>query len=85
MLAQEERIIVNASRTLYYAEINYPITEKECLAVVWALEKFRPYYNEKPIKMITDHKALKHMTTGKNLSAKMVRRTLRMVEFNTRV
>ncbi|GFY14557.1 retrovirus-related Pol polyprotein from transposon gypsy [Trichonephila clavipes] len=82
VLNQEQRPVVFASRTLSAAERNYTVTERECLAVVWALNKFRTYLGSLSIKVITDHAALTHLTTGKNLSNRMIRWALKLAEFN---
>ncbi|GFW70193.1 hypothetical protein TNCV_4467521 [Trichonephila clavipes] len=71
-----------SSRMLSSAERNYTVTERECLAVVWALNKFRKYLGSLPIKVITDHAALTRLTHGKNLSSRMIRWVLKLAEFN---
>ena len=55
---RRERIIACASRTYNEHEKKYLITEQECLAVVWDVEKFKQYLSIKPFKIITDHMAL---------------------------
>ena len=44
-----------ASRVLNSAERNYSVTERELLAVVWALKKFRHTILGFPVQVITDH------------------------------
>lgn len=58
MLAQKSRAIRYASRVLNPAERHYAITERECVAVVWSLQKFRIYFAEQPVKVNTYHSAL---------------------------
>ena len=57
--------ICYVSKTLIEAGINYTTTEKELLAVVYALEKFRPYILGSKIIIYTDHAAMKYFLSKK--------------------
>lgn len=54
----DEKIIVCISRTLKGPELNYFITEKEMLAIVWSLQKLYTYLLGAKTTVITDHKAI---------------------------
>ncbi|XP_052736062.1 uncharacterized protein LOC128197714 [Vigna angularis] len=51
--------IYYASKVLNDAQLNYATTEKEFLAIVYALEKFRPYLIGSKVIIYTDHAAIK--------------------------
>ncbi|GFY16310.1 retrovirus-related Pol polyprotein from transposon 17.6 [Trichonephila clavipes] len=82
VLNQHHRPIAFASRTPNKAERNYTVTERECLTVIWALNKFKTYFGSLLVKVITDHAALTKLTNGKNLSSRMIRWALKLSEFN---
>jgi hypothetical protein len=61
-----------ASRKMSESEQNYNTTEREGLAMVYALQKFTHYLLGKHFKMFTDHSTLKYLVNklvlgGKNL------------------
>jgi hypothetical protein len=51
--------VINSSKTLNSAQMNYTTTEKELLAVVFACEKFRSYLVGSPVVVFSDHAILK--------------------------
>ncbi|GFS89251.1 retrovirus-related Pol polyprotein from transposon 297 [Trichonephila clavipes] len=55
----DEQPVEYASRLLSSAEKNYSTTEREALAVVWALNKFRGYIEGAGITVASDHQPLK--------------------------
>jgi hypothetical protein len=61
------------SRLLKGAELRYGITELECLAVVFAVKKFRVYLHGRPFEIQTDHKALSWLMTIKDPQARLAR------------
>ena len=63
------------SRKLVSAELNYEIHDKELLAIVHCLKKWRSYLLSlsEPFEVITDHHALKYFMSSKVLTRRQVR------------
>ena len=77
-----ERIICCASRSLNQAEKAYPATKLECLAIVWAVAKFRPYLMAMPFEVYTDHYALQRLKTMRTGSALLHRWSAALEEYD---
>nr|GEU69400.1 reverse transcriptase domain-containing protein [Tanacetum cinerariifolium] len=79
------RPIHYVSKTMTEAESNYTTTEKEMLAVVYALEKFGSYLIMNKSIMYTDHFALKYLFVKKDSKARLLRWVLLLQEFTFKV
>lgn len=84
VLVQEDKPVAFESRKLSSAEINYPVHEKEQLAVVHALQKWRVYLHSRPepFPIYTDHQSLKYLDTKNSLSPRQTRWMEKLAEFN---
>lgn len=81
-IGKASHVIYYASRTLNDAQRNYSTTEKELLAVVFALEKFHPYLLSTKVIIYSDHVALRYLMTKKEAKPRLIRWILLLSEFN---
>jgi len=70
---KKHHAIAYASKTLTGAQLNYATTEKELLAVAFAIDKFRSYLVGDKIIVYTDHAALKYLLTKKDAKPRLIR------------
>jgi hypothetical protein len=81
-----ERVICYQSRQLKPAERNYPVHDKELLAMKYALAKFRVYLlGDRPFVIFTDHASLRTAVKTPHLSQRMARWLSFFAEYNFRV
>ena len=78
-------VIYYASKTLNEAQRNYTTTEKELLAVVFALDKFCVYLVGSFIVVFIDHSALKYLLTKQDAKARLIKWILLFEEFNLHI
>ena len=63
VLTQNDGPVAYYSQALNSAERNYPVHDRELLAIVRACRKWRPYIDGTRTTVITDHKPLTHLFT----------------------
>ena len=77
--------IYYASKTLDPAQMNYATTEKVVLAVVFSIEKFRPYLLGSKVIVHTDRAALRYLMAKKDAKPRLIRWILLLQEFDLEV
>jgi hypothetical protein len=77
--------IAFARKKLSESENNYNTMEREGLAMVYALQKFRHYLLGKHFKMFTNHSTLKYLVNNPMLGGSICRCLLLFQEFEFKV
>ncbi|KAE8898744.1 hypothetical protein PF002_g15984 [Phytophthora fragariae] len=78
-----EMVVSFQSRQLKAAEKNYPVHDKELLAMKYALVKFRVHLlGQKPFVIYTDHASLRTATSSPHLSQRMAQWLSFFAEYN---
>ena len=81
---QRLRPVAYFSRRLNSAEINYPIHDKEMLAIISCLQEWQAELKSvaRPFKILTDHKNLNYFTTKRLLTERQARYNDVLQQFN---
>ena len=89
VLLQEEQgkklPVAYASRKLKGSEVSYATIEKECLAIVWAVQKFQCYLYGNECILETDHKPLVYLNRSKVTNARLMRWALSLQPYRYRI
>lgn len=78
-------VIYYASKSMNGAHVSYTTTEKELLAIVFALDKFRAYLLGNKVIVHTDHRAIRYLMNKNNAKPRLLRWRLLMQEFDIEI
>ena len=70
-----------ASKVLSSAQKAYSVIERECLSIVWALDKFYPYLYGTKFTIQTDHQPLVYLNTAKLTNTRLMRWAIKLQPF----
>lgn len=80
--SEGEKVVAYFSQKLTTCQRKYSATERECFAVLCAIEKFRPYIEGVHFDVITDHASLVWLKNLKDPTGRLSRWALRMQQFD---
>ena len=82
LMNHDGRPVAFISRLLKPAEKNYHITDKELLAIVWAIKKWDRYLLGQKFIVMTDHKALEELFKMKDPTRRLTRYRLLLEQYD---
>ena len=77
--------VAYASRKLKESESAYATVEKECLAIVWAIQKFQKYLYGQECVLETHHSPLVYLNKSKITNPRLMRWTLSLQPYRFRI
>ena len=80
-----EKPVCFSSKTFDRHQENYTVTEKECLAVVWATEQHKTLLQGAPFTIETDHEALRYLIQSKDAVGRLARWAMKLQQFDMTV
>nr|XP_011415578.2 uncharacterized protein LOC105319660 isoform X2 [Crassostrea gigas] len=81
----EKLPVAYASRKLQPREKAYAVIEKECLAVVWGIQKFHQYLYGREFLLETDHQPLTYLNKAKTENSRLMRWALQIQPYRFRI
>lgn len=81
-LEQEHGPIAFASRSLNQTERNYSTTDREFLALIWGIQKFRQYLYGRSFSCRTDHKPLTSIIKASPMNTRHARYLMTLEEYD---
>ena len=77
--------VAYASKKLSKCQRNYSVIERECLAIVWAVQRYEPYLYGNEFTIETDHQPLKCVQKSKVANGRIMRWALALQPFRYRI
>jgi len=74
-----------ASRLCTTAERNYPSQKGECMALIWAIQKYRPYLHGRKFTVFSDHFSLQWLMSSQLSSAQIWRWVMQLQAYDFEV
>ncbi|RDX81607.1 Retrovirus-related Pol polyprotein from transposon 17.6, partial [Mucuna pruriens] len=84
-VGKQPHVIAYASRTMDLTQVNYTTIEKESLAIMFALKKFRSYLLDSKVIVFSDHTMLKYLLKKLDAKPRLVRWMLLLQQFNVEI
>ena len=81
-IGEVPRVISFASHRWSRTDSRRGPTERECMAILWAVDHFKPYLAGRPFKLVTDCSALTWLFRSRELCPKLHRWALRLMEYD---